>query len=53
MLRIKVFVDKLRKITQIIYNITQTVNRASFMTLSNTECSETLVKQINAKLNML
>ena len=46
MLRIKVFVDKLRKITL-------TVNRASFMTLSNTECSETLVKQINAKLNML
>ena len=46
MLRIKVFVDQLCKISL-------TINRESFITLSNTEGSQILVKQINAKLNLL
>ena len=41
LLRIKVFADHLHKITV-------TINRGSF-----TECSQTLAKQTNAKLNML
>ena len=45
-LRIKVCTDNLSKITQ-------TINRGSFMILGNTECSQTLAKQTNAKLNML
>ena len=40
----KVFVDQLHRIT---------INRGSLMTLGNTECSQTLVKQTNANHNML
>ena len=46
MLRIKVFVDHLCKITV-------TVNRRLFMTLSDTDCSKTLAKQTNVRLNSM
>ena len=46
LLRIKVFTDHLCKITLII-------NTESFMTLGNTQCSQTFPKHTNAKLNML
>ena len=46
MLRIKVFVEQLWKITL-------TINRGFFMTLVNVECSQTLAMQNNANLNML
>ena len=45
-LKIEVFTDHLCKITL-------TINRGSFMTLGNKECSQTLAKQANAKFNML
>ena len=46
MLRIKVFVNHLHKITL-------TINKGSFMTLGNRECSQTLAEQANAMLSNL
>ena len=36
-----------------LYKITLTINRRSFMTLGNADCSQILAKQTISKLNML